>query len=343
MRSTSPAFAVTAVRPFLLACCLFASAAAAAQPATWRASTPEERALDAAAFEDADRRVAAQLTDIQSVVIVLGGRVVDEYHRDGNPDALRDTRSVAKSALAALVGVAIRKGRIASLDQPVLDLVPDWAPLNADARTRSITLRHLLAMTAGFEVDDPSGTAAALPPARAWARRLRTAPGEAFAYDNSIVTLVAAVVEKANGRAFQDDAREHLVQPLGMTEPSYQRGLHMRTVDMARLGQLFLQDGAWNGEALLPPGFVAEATRAHSKGGPPVGLPYGLFWWVPSGTTFFASGDGGQFIWVHRPLQLVVAVTSTVSPGSQQRGQALQFIRSVAFPAAQQRAATGGR
>lgn len=194
-------------------------------------------------------------------------------------------------------------------------------------------------MTAGFEVNDPTGTAAPLAPAQAWARPLRSAPGESFAYDNSIVNLVTAVVEKASGRRLRDYAREALVQPLGMAEPSYERGLHLRTLDMAKLGHLFLQGGVWNGEPLLPTGFAALATRAQSAGGPPVRLPYGLFWWVASADTWFASGYAGQFIWVHEPLGLVVATTSTVSPGSQQRGQAVQLVRGALFRAVQKRVA----
>lgn len=133
------------------------------------------------------------------------------------------------------------------------------------------------------------------------------------------------------------------MQPLALAEPSYERGLHMRTLDMAKLGLLFLQDGQWNGQAVLPPGYAAEATRAHSRGGPPVGLPYGLAWWTPSPDTFFASGYAGQFIWVHAPLQAVVAISSTVSAASHQRGQAVRLVRGRLFQALQQRTSASGR
>lgn len=323
---------------------LLAGAADAAQPAAaWRPSTAEEQHLDAAAFEEFDQAIGEGLADVQSVVVVLQGRTAYQYHRDGDPDALRDTQSVAKSALAALVGIALRRGEVPSLDNPVVDLLPEWQPVNPDPRAQSITLRHLLGMTAGFEVNDARGTAAPLAPARAWARKLVAQPGQTFAYDNSTVNLVIALLEKGTGRPLADYAREQLVQPLGMTEPSYQRGLHLRTVDMAKLGQLFLQDGTWNGERLLPRGFAAEATKAQSAGGPPVRLPYGLAWWTPSPGTFLASGYAGQFIWVHAPSDLVVAVTSTVSPGSQERGQALRLIRGRVFQAVQKRVTAGPR
>ena len=333
------------MRSLAFAFWLLVSTAAAAQTAVpWRLlSTPEEQRLDAAAFVDFDRGIAERLADVQSVVVVLSGRVAYQYHRDGNPEALRDMQSVAKTALVALVGTALRQGHIASLDRQVVDLLPELRPINADPRTQAITLRHLLTMTAGFAVDDATGTAPPLAPAQAWARQFRASPGEVFAYDNSMINLVTAALEKATGRSIADYAREQLVQPLGMIEPSYQRGLHMRTVDMAKLGHLFLQDGVWSGQSVLPPGFAALATQAVSGGGPPVQLPYGVSWWVPSTSTYFASGYAGQFIWVHAPLQAVVAVTSTVSKESQQRGQAMQLIRGRLFQAVQKRAAPGER
>ena len=313
--------------------------AAAALPAAAWQSTPPEKAQEAStAFAGMDD-VVRGLADVKSVVVLLQGRTAYQFHRDGQPDTLHDTQSVAKSALAALVGIALQQGHLPSLDARVVELMPEWRALNADPRTHAITLAHLLAMTAGFDVSDTAGTARALPPAQGWARPLRDEPGHTFAYDNSVVNLLTAVLGKATGKPVPEYAREHLVGPLGMAAPSYRGGLHMRTADMAKLGQLFLQDGGWNGSILLPPGFVSQATQAHSKGGPPVGLPYGLSWWVPSGSTFFASGYAGQFIWVHRPLGMVVAITSTVSSGSQQRGQALQLIRGPLFQAAQKGAA----
>ena len=171
------------MRAFVLAFCLFAGAAGAAQPvAPWRASTPEEQRLDAAAFEGFDQGIAERLTDVLSVAVILKGRTAYQYHRDGNPEALRDTQSVAKSVLAALLGAALRQGHIASLDRPVVELVPEWRPLNTDPRAQTITLHHLLSMTAGFEVNDAAGTAAPQAPAHGPGREHCAAePGRSFA------------------------------------------------------------------------------------------------------------------------------------------------------------------
>lgn len=337
----------------LLACLVAPATQAQAPSPHWReASTPAEQALDAAAFQGLDAALATQLTDVQSAVVVLRGRVVYRFYRDGEPEKLRDTQSASKSALSALLGTAIAQGHITSVDQRVVDLVPEWAPLNADPRAATITLRHLLTLTAGFALDSGprtrSGTAAPLPVREAWARPLAADPGQVFAYDNSVTTLLVAVLEKATGMPLADYARQQLVGPLGFAEPSYWGSIvHLRTLDMAKLGQLYLQRGQWDGKPLVPEAFVEASAQVQNAGGPPLGLSYGYLWWVVPGKaarpTFMASGYGGQFIWVYPPLDLVVATTSTVSTESGQRAQALQWIRNHVFAAAQRRVASEGK
>lgn len=118
----------------------------------------------------------------------------------------------------------------------------------------------------------------------------------------------------------------------------------MRTLDMARLGPLYLQGGGWGGQQIVPEAFVTAYTQPQNAGGPPIeGLAHGhLRWVVPSKAprpTYMASGFGGQFIWVYPPLDLVVAATSASSAESAQRGHALQLIRTHTFTAAQRRVA----
>ena len=315
----------------------------------WReTATAEEQALDTAAFQPVEAALATQYPDVQSAVVVLRGRVVYRFYRDGEPEKLRDTQSASKSALSALLGTALAQGRIGSVDQRVVELMPEWAPLNPDPRAATLTLRHLLTLTAGFALDGGprtrSGTAAPLPVREAWARPLAADPGQVFAYDNSVTPLLVAVLEKATGMPLADYAQQQLVAPLGLAAPRYQGSIvHLRTLDMAKLGQLYLQRGQWNGQPLLPEAFADASVQVQHAGGPPVGLPYGYLWWVVPGKaarpTFMASGFGGQFIWVYPPLDLVVATTSTVSPESGQRGQALHLIRNPVFAAVQRRVA----
>ncbi len=322
-----------------LATGLLAAVAAWPVHAQLKPSTPAEQALDAAAFQGVQRVLDERFTDIQSVVVVLQDRVVFAFHRDGQPDALRDIQSVEKSALAALVGVALAQGHLASLDQPVASLLPAaWAAEQDDPRAAAITLRHLLTMTAGFAPGNQRSRSARA----AWTRPLASAPGERFAYDNGAVPLVAAVLEAATGQKVPDYARRQLLAPMDIMEPAFRPGLYLRTLDMAKLGLLFLRDGRWSGRQLLPAQFVAEATRVQTAGGPPVGMPYGFFWWVlpqeARRRTFLGSGFSGQMVWVHPPLDLVVAVTSTVSAQPRAPIQATQLLRAGLVDAAARRA-----
>jgi CubicO group peptidase (beta-lactamase class C family) len=319
-----------------------ASAAVGASLPVWaqaRSGTPDEQIADVQAFSAVRERLLERWTDVESAVVLVQGRIAMEFYRDGDPQRLRDVQSVEKGALSALVGTALASGAIAGLDQPVVALVPEWGPLNTDPRTRAITVRHLLTMTAGFDLGSGTSISGKLPPAQGWARRLAAAPGERFAYDNAIVVLLTALLERVSGLRLPEYARRELVQPLGLAEPGYRALLHLRTQDMARLGQLFLQQGRWGDRQLLPAEYVAEATRPQNRGGAPVGMPHGYLWWIlpdPASRTFLASGYAGQLIWVHRPLDLVVAATSTISADSQRRGHAVEMLGGVV-------AATQGR
>lgn len=300
------------------ACLLFAAASASATN-----------------FQDIEALLEQRLTDVQAVVVLQRGRVVYEFYRDGAPDKLRDGQSVEKSALAVLTGIALQQGKLRGLDVPVVDLVPEWKSLNGDPRAAQVTVRHLLTMTSGFEP-----TLQRVAPRQAWQRRLVAQPGEKFAYDNAVMPVLGAVLEKSVGMPLADYARRELLAPLGLAEPNYGRTLEWRTVDMARIGQLLLDAGRWGGTQLLPADYVREATTARNGGGAPVGMPYGYLWWVAPAAapepSFMASGWGGQMVWVLPAAGVVVAVHSTASPGSQQRGHAAQLLRSGIVQAAQQ-------
>jgi CubicO group peptidase (beta-lactamase class C family) len=292
-----------------------------------REPSQDERIEDAKAFSEVQQRLLRQWTDIQSVVVLVQGRTVYNFYRDGDPDRLRDVQSVVKSALCTLVGVAMQEGLIGDLDRPVISWMPEWQPLNAEPRTRAITVRHLLTMTAGFAVQ-PTGR---LEPAQAWGRPVMAAPGDRFLYDNAIVGMIGAIISRASGLPLQEYARRKLVEPLGMLEPTYLPMLNIRTQDMAKLGQLFLQGGQWGEKRLLSADFIADATRPHNSGGPPVGMPYGYLWWSLPGEAsrriYMASGYGGQLLWVNPGLETVVAATSVVSDDSQRRGQSIEMLQ----------------
>lgn len=284
------------------------------------------------------RDIDTGFADVHSVVVLRGGRMRFEYQRNGDPDTLHDVQSVAKSGLSALVGIALAQGRIASLDQPVVALMPELANVNTDPRAAEVTVRHLLTMTAGFDADAAVTERADLARA-AMLRPFKAAPGERFAYDNLGYALLGSVVQAAVGEPLAGWAEAQLMQPLGVARvqwPDAGTGrlvLGMRTRDMAALGQLFLQGGLWGDGQLVPADYVRAATQRQNAGGPPVGFDYGYMWWVlparkgsPERRIFTASGYGGQLIWVNPAQAIVVAMTSDVSGASQARGQSIELL-----------------
>lgn len=296
-------------------------------------------------FAGLDQTIAADASDVGSVVVVRDHRLLFEYYKGGaDPDALRNVQSVTKSVVSMAVGAAIGKGVLSSVDQSVPEIVARTGTLSESAAGTKLTLRHLLTMTAGFAPAGRVTRKQSDDPVSLLERERAAEPGTRFFYDNHASNLLAATLELAIGVPLPEFAQASLFGPMGVPKPEWETGpnghaygasgLRLRTRDMALLGQLMLEQGSWHGSQLLPASFVAEATAARAAGS----APYGYGWWVRPSTrgveTYYASGFGGQFIWVHAPLRLVIAVTSDVSERSQARGHALALIRNQLFKAA---------
>lgn len=319
-----------------------------AQPSPSSASDqPKLSATRFPAFDPLDQKIEAVYTDVKSVVVVRKGQVLFEHHKS-KPDALHDVQSVTKSVLSLAVGAALGRGAIRSLDQSVREIVGLTERVEALSPLPQISIRHLLTMTAGFRTQERFARHIADDPEYLMRRDRVEAPGAVFAYDNLSTNLLAIAVETATGQSVSSFAEQAIFRPLGITAYSWEKGwnghtlghsgLQLRTRDMVRLGELALDNGVSGGTQLIPEDYIRSAVTAQNPGGMPVGLSYGYMWWVvPSATerrTFLASGWGGQFIWAHPPLDLVIATTSEVSAGANRRGQALALIRTELFRAA---------
>jgi CubicO group peptidase (beta-lactamase class C family) len=152
-------------------------------------------------------------------------------------------------------------------------------------------------------------------------------PGEVFTYNTGGSHLIGVVLATVVGRPLEEYANEVLFQPLGIAPGPWMRspqgevnggsGLELLPRDMAKLGQLLLAGGDWNGDQLVEPGYAAEATTRQSDGeavtGGSIGVPYGYQWWITDATgydAFFALGFGGQYVYVVPDLDLVVVVAA---------------------------------
>ena len=325
----------------VLAWTLMASAAAAAE-------------TDAAALQALRQKiVSGELPGVHSVIVVRGGKTLAEWYfpgkdeRRGLPlgevaftaDTLHDVRSVSKSVVSILLGIALKDGAIESLDTPVLDYFPEYPELKTPERMK-ITLRHIFSMTSGLKWDETSvpyidarnsEIAMDLAPDRyryVLEQDVVTPPGSQFRYSGGDVALAGAVLARATKTPLEDYARAKLFAPLGITPfqwdkdpkgvPFAASGLRLRPRDMATIGQLMLQGGRWKGRQIVPKAWVTASTsrQAQVAPDPKCGTRYGYYWWLNPGCPFTpptpvitANGNGGQRIWVIPSRDLVVVTT----------------------------------
>jgi len=293
--------------------------------AGWKTSTPEEQGMDSRKLAGALDFLKTYEPNIHSLLVVRNGVLVAEaYFHPFPPESRHDVASVTKSVTSTLVGIAVRKGLIKSVEEPVLGFFPEYAPANLDDRKKSITLRDLLAMRSGLQcVASPTEeTLMRMIASPDWIRfmldlPMAAKPGEVFVYNSGGVHLLSAVIRKATGRSALDFAKDELFGPLGITDARWPadplRGdnhgwgdLQLRPRDLAKIGYLFLNKGAWDGKTIVTPEWVAAATSPF-----PGALQdnYGRLWWLNKDYGYSARGRGGQYIYVVPRTNLVVVMT----------------------------------
>ena len=293
----------------------------------WRVSTPAAEGMDAARVAAAFREIAREpaFRTVRSLLVVRNGALVAEGYFGGADRAqLHDVRSVTKSVTALLVGVAIARGDLSGVRQPFAAYYPRATGADADPALRALTLEDLLTMRAGLRWDehayhdaDPS-TMYRAPNSVDWVLRhpVEEPPGRVFRYSTGNSQLVSAVLTRATGRSTAAFAREALFAPLGITRWRWDAhwdgltyggvGLFLTARDLAKLGQLCLQEGRWGERQVVPAAWIRASTQPHARG--PEG-PYGYGWWVrPDG--YAAAGYGGQYVYVFPRTRVIVVLTA---------------------------------
>ena len=294
-------------------------------PFDWPSAAPEAMGFDRAKLEAA-YTAADGIAELHSLLVIRHGKLVGERYYDGF-DAWtgNNVKSVSKSVLSALVGIAVAEGRLAGPQQLASTLLPEQFSDPREPRLRAITLGHLLTMTAGFDWSDDAQFEGLLASGD-WSRFVTSRPmvadpGARFAYNTGLTMLGAVIVERAVGQSAWDYAQPRLFEPLGIRPSRWDvdpQGHHVggsemwfRPRDMARFGELYLHGGALGGRSIVDPAWVTATTRTSVALDPPYG--YGGWWWQRSFAgydTFFAWGYGGQFIFVVPDLDMVVVATS---------------------------------
>ncbi len=298
-------------------------------------------------------------TNIAGIIVIKNNDVIFEnYFNDYKKNDTIHIASVTKSILSILVGIAIDKGLIKNIDQNVLDFFPKYVLKKREKIIQKITIRHLLTMTAPYKFKSEPYTK--VYSSDDWTKSVldllggKTLSGD-FKYTTIGLQVLSGIVTNATGQSILDFASQNLFSPLGIKSPNNLRihnreehfsflkdkyvngwvidprnintagwGLTLTTTDMAKIGQLYLNKGKWNNSQIISSKWIKESTKKHSQLND---LAYGYLWWIidsQENNCFSAIGDGGNIIYVNRPENVIIAITSQFMPRAKDRIELIQ-------------------
>jgi CubicO group peptidase (beta-lactamase class C family) len=298
---------------------------------TWPTSTPEEQGMDSQRLAEMLETIRKRGYGIDSVTVVRNGAIVaDATGHPFEPGSRHIIHSCAKSIVSTLIGIAIDQGYLEGVGQRLVDIFPDRSVAYLDADKQAITLEHLLFMASGLECRDSYlyrwRGLREMSQSEDWVQfmldlPMAEPPGTRFEYCNGGSFLLSAIIQQATGMSAAEFAREHLFGPLGIHDvewPANPQGIsigwgemHLRPHDMAKIGYLYLNEGQWDGEQIVPADWVRASTRKHIAGTLQEG--YGYQWWVAEQGPYMALGYAGQYIVVVPEHELVVVFTSDLA------------------------------
>jgi CubicO group peptidase (beta-lactamase class C family) len=290
---------------------------------------------------------ASPQLNIHAVLIVRDGKLVFEHYRRGDDQSwgrplgllahdmatLHDVRSVTKSIVSILFGIALDRKLVGSADEPVMSFFPELA--NEVKDKNAILLRHMLSMNSGIAWDeslpyaDPRNSEVQMNHSTKPFRYVLTQPmateaGKTWNYSGGSFSVIAEIVQRASGKPIEEFARDVLFEPLGIDDFKWIRtaggtiaaasGLRLRPRDMAKLGQMVLAGGEWNGRRIVSADWIKQSTSAHI---PADEYQYGYGWWIASSVVngrtydwFEAYGYGAQRVIVVPELSLVAVIAT---------------------------------
>jgi CubicO group peptidase (beta-lactamase class C family) len=303
----------------------------------WSQEKTAESSISDAALESLYLELAKEPHhDLKGIVIVRNGRVAGEQYFNGDSvDTLHDIRSATKSITSLLMGIAVQKGLVHTVDDSIALYLPG---LPKDGKER-ITIKDLLNMRSGLVANDEDsstpGNEDNLDKSSDWIRTIYTVPingtpGSKYNYCSINAFLTGAIIENVSHTSLDKFARVNLFDPLGIQDYRWrhvpinrttgQGNLSITTRDMATIGELMLNDGVVNGRRLMSHAWIAKslASQIAISDSDPYADSYGYMWYTkgePIGghnlEVHFASGNGGNKIYIVPSLHLVVAITSS--------------------------------
>jgi CubicO group peptidase (beta-lactamase class C family) len=289
-----------------------------------------------------------ELSGLHGVYAKQDGHVVTEVYfagqdqvwgvptgvRNHGPQTLHDVRSITKSVVGLLYGIALADGIVPSPESPLFASFDEYSDLAARPDVASITIGHALTMTTGLAWDETtipytdrrnSEIAMELSEDRyrfILSQPVEHPPGEVWNYSGGATALIARLIEKSAGESIDTYAARRLFTPLGIDQfewikgsdqtASAASGLRLTLPDLLKLGEMVANDGVYGGQQIVTAAWLDEMLkpRTHSI----AGLQYGYFWWLaPAGSPtqwVAAFGNGGQRLTVNRANNIVIAITT---------------------------------
>lgn len=286
---------------------------------------------------DAVGQAAAEVPRLHSLLVSHEGSLVLERYLNGRRAAQHaNVKSVSKSVISALVGIAIEQKLIPSVQEPISTYFPDLLQGEANAAKRGITIEDLLTMRSGLESTSGRNYGAWVT-SKNWVRfvltrELETEPGTVMDYSTGSTHLLSAILTKATKRSTWEYAQEVLAKPLGFSLARWPRdpqGIYFGGNEMlftprqlVTFGELYLNRGRHGDRQVVPAGWIDDSfiPRGQSRFNDQL---YGYGWWMREFAgehAFFAWGFGGQYVFLIPQLQLVVVTTSSTATGEERRG-----------------------
>ncbi|WDL90124.1 serine hydrolase [Bacillus sp. HNR-4] len=295
--------------------------------------------------EKLDQIIKEEYKNMNGMLVVQKGNIIfEKYYNDYGPNDTFHVASVTKTIISALIGICIDKGYIKSVDQRVIEFFPEY-----NCNSPEITVRHLLTMTAPYPFVDWQEPLEELCTQQDWIQYTLDRIGKggnigAFKYSSAGAHVLSAIITSVTGKSAREFANEQLFQPLGMREiPNYNMkafgfddlfgkdvkgwvhdpngistggwGLTLTVKDMAKFGQMYLNEGIHNGKQILSKSWIKESTEMNTN-------QYGYLWWLREEDGIFsycAMGDGGNMICCIPEKELVVVIASEAMPNARDR------------------------
>lgn len=276
--------------------------------------------------------IAQQFGNFKSLVVFHNDTLIKEaFSETGGADTRHDVRSVTKSVIGLLIGIAIDKGYLNSIDQTLGEFI-DPLTYTITSEKAAIRICHLLTMSSGFEWDELTSVSGY----NNWIlsdnqvqylldKPLVQQPYQQFNYNSAALHLLSVIITKATRMSTHDFAIKYLFEPLGIAEIEWQidkqgynngaAGLKITPHDMVKIGQLLLNHGVYNGKIIVSSEYSDQSiqSKISTNGTQFFSSSYGYCWWIgqnDNGNYAFANGYGGQFIVVFPDLDLVVVATN---------------------------------